>query len=356
MRKLVRVTSVVSRRGILLSSAALAAACVTGVGDSDSELVITDSGVDTESLPTITLNADHYVTTYAATPEISTDTWSLTIADRGAVMQVITYAALASLRGRDKEHTLMCISGGPHNLAIGNAVWTGLPVTELLDALGLAVPDSAVEIKFTGADDYTTSIPVSDLQDGTEHGPLWLVWKMNGEPIPSEHGTICRFLTPGRYGMKNPKWPTRMEFVDTPYVGYWEQFGWSNDASYKTNGLFLRPSAPTTVPVGPVRVQGVAYAGKDPVVAVDVRVVDAGSDSGADSGAGAWQPATLEYAPGGDIWVVWSFEYDAREGRHTLQVRSTTASGRVSSDSPEGTDFLSGYDGSMEVVVEGVVE
>ena len=353
MKKLVRVTSVVSRRGILLSSAALAAACVTGVGDGDSGLIITDTGVDTDALPSITPNEDHYVTTYAGTPEIDTESWSLTIADRGEVLQVITYAALASLQGRDKEHTLMCISGGPHNLAIGNAVWTGLPVTELLDALGLAVPDGAVEIKFTGADDYTTSIPVADLLDGTDHGPLWLVWKMNGEAIPAEHGTICRFLTPGRYGMKNPKWPTRMEFVDTPYVGYWEQFGWSNDASYKTSGLFLRPSAPTTVPVGPVRVQGVAYAGKDPVVAVDIRVVESGADSGA---AGEWQSATLEYAPGKDIWVVWSFDYDALEGRHTLQVRSTTASGRVSSDSSEGNDFLSGYDGSMEVVIEGVVE
>lgn len=355
MQKLLQVTSVLSRRSILLSSAALAAACVTGVGDADSGLVITDTGVDPDALPSITPNDDHYVTTYSSTPEISTETWTLTLLDRGEVMQVITYAALASLQGRDKEHTLMCISGGPHNLAIGNAVWTGLPVTELLDALGLEVPDSAIEIKFTGADDYTTSIPVADLQDGTEHGPLWLVWKMNGEAIPPEHGTICRFLTPGRYGTKNPKWPTRLEFVDAPYVGYWEQFGWSNDASYKTSGLFLRPSAPTSVEVGPVRVQGVAFAGKDPVVAVDIRVVGTGADSGADPGVGAWLPATLEYAPGKDIWVVWSFDYDALEGRHVLQVRSTTASGSVSGDSAEGTDFLSGYDGSMEVVIEGVV-
>lgn len=341
-RLFLRVTSVVSRRGLLLSAAALTAACAADGGDT---AVLADTGVDATPIAPITPNDEHYVTSYSVTPSIDAETWTLTLLDRGTVLRVISYAALYSLGGRDKEHTLMCISGGPHNLAIGNAVWTGVPFTEVLDALGISVPEGTVEIRFTGADDYTTSIPVGDLYDDGAHGPLWLVWEMNGEPIPEKHGTVCRFLTPGRYGMKNPKWPTKVEFSDTPSLGTWEAFGWSNDASYKTGALFLAPSAPTSVPAGPVRVQGVAFAGKDPVVAVDVRV-----------DGGAWQAATLEYAPGADVWVVWSFDYDAAEGQHTLQVRCTTASGAQSLDDPEGSGGLAGYDGSMEVVIEGVAD
>ena len=36
-----------------------------------------------------------------------------------------------------------------------------------------------------------------------------------------------RVFFPGKYGMKKPKWLTRIEFVDKEYLGYWEYQGWS---------------------------------------------------------------------------------------------------------------------------------
>ncbi len=333
--------TIVSRRDLLLSASAMVAAACASEQKSGMDSG-PDTGVDPEALPPITANADFYVTSSMPTPTIDAASWTLTILDRGAVLQVITYATFALLEGREKEHTLMCISAGPGYPAIGNAVWTGLPVTELLDALGIAVPEGVVEIKFQGADGYSTSIPVGDLYDEGLHGPLWLVWKMNGEDLPPEHGTICRFLTPGRYGMKNPKWPTSIEFIDTPYLGFWESYGWSNDASYQASGLFQNPPRSTSVPAGPVTVQGVAFAGKDPVVAVNVRV------DGAE-----WQPATLTYAPGADVWVTWSFDYEATGGAHTLQVQARTAGGMTSNDDPDGTGALDGYDGGMLLTITG---
>lgn len=333
--------TVLSRRDILLSATAVAAAaCVTDAKDPVDSAP--DTGVEQEPLATITDNADFYVTSFSSTPSIDATSWTFTLLDRGAVLRVIDYATLTAMEAREKEHTLMCISGGPTNPAIGNAVWTGLPVTEILANLGIPVPDGVIEIKFMAADGYSTSIPVDDLYDEGLHGPLWLVWQMNGADIPPEHGSLCRFLTPGRYGQKNPKWPVSMEFIDEAYLGFWESFGWSNDASYQANGLFRNPPTSTSVPVGPVTVQGVAFAGKDAVVAVNVRV-----------DYGDWQPATLTYAPGADVWVTWAFDYDVAEGEHTLQVQAVTASGVTSNDDPNGTGIQDGYDGGMLISLTG---
>ncbi len=59
----------------------------------------------------------------------------------------------------------------------------------------------------------------------------FLAWEMNGEPLPRRHGFPLRIFMPGKYGMKMPKWLTRIEFVDKEYLGYWEWQGWSNSAS-----------------------------------------------------------------------------------------------------------------------------
>ena len=338
--------TVVSRRAVLASAAALTAACAADgkqTDDAPDSAGPVDTGIEAAPIPAITANEDFYVTSISSPPEVDLESWTLSIIDRGVVVQVLTRAVLLSLPARDKEHTLMCIGGGPRNLAIGNAVWSGLPVTEMFEILGIPIPEDVVEIKFSGADGYTTSVPLSDLHDEGLHGPLWLVWRMNGADLPAEHGTVCRFLTPGRYGQKNPKWPISIEFVAEPYIGFWESLGWSNDASYAATGLMLQPASYTTVPVGPAVVQGVGFAGKDPIVAVNLRI-----------DRGDWRPATLTYSPGADIWTVWSFDYDVLEGEHTLQVQSLTASGATSNDDPNGTGSGDGYDGSMEITVNGV--
>ena len=48
---------------------------------------------------------------------------------------------------------------------------------------------------------------------------MLLVYEMNGQLLPREHGYPARLLVPGRYGMKNAKWvvglrPTKREFTE----------------------------------------------------------------------------------------------------------------------------------------------
>ncbi len=323
---------VLSRREIVLG----AAAAVSLVACDDAAGPQAGDPAATEPWTPITPNDTFYVTSCCGTPEVDGATWALTLNVGTEVRATIDLAGLDALPAREREHTLECIGANPFHLAISNAVWTGLPLREILDALGVDVPADAVEIVFTGADGYSTSLPVGDLDR-----PAWLVWRMNGEALPAAHGYPARLLVPGRYGMKNPKWITGLSFSTEPYVGYWESYGWSNDATYKANTLVSAPARREIVPEGPARVDGVAFAGSDPVTSVEVRIDD-----------GAWQPATLDYAPGPDVWTLWHFDWEAVAGARVIQARCTTASGATSLADPEGSAGLEGYDGSMEVEVE----
>lgn len=302
-----------------------------------------DTTVDTappdESIPPVTSNEDFYITSCCGEPTVDGGTWALSVLDRGAALGSIDLATLEALETRDKEHTLECIGAGNHNPAIGNAVWSGLPLLEVFDAVGIAVPEGVLELKFGCADGYTTSIPVTDLSR-----PVWLVWRMNGEVLPKPHGYPVRLLVPGRYGMKNPKWIESMEFVSEPYLGFWESFGWSADASFRPNTFVFQPEDLARLPAETLRILGTAFCGDDPIAAVEISV----------DGGQSWQPAEIDYQPGPDVWTLWHLDWTPSPGVHTVQARCRTASGAMSDPSSEGTDGLQGYNGSMAVTVEVV--
>ncbi len=297
-----------------------------------------DAAVWPNPIAAITSNADHYVTSCCEIPLIDPSSWTINLLDVGAPLGTIDWAFLTSLTAKNLEHTLQCISAGPDNLSISNAIWTGLPLKELMIARGIAIPSQRITLKIGAQDGYTTDLPVSDLE-----APLWLMWKMNGEPIPAEHGFPARLVIPGRYGMKNCKWLTQIEFLDQPFLGQWEKTGWSDQAVYKANALILHPVLDQKLLNNQVfRIAGSAYAGADPVVAVAVRVDD-----------GAWQQAVLDYAPGANRWVLWHLDWSAAGlGVHKVQARCTTAAGLISDDNADPMDELSGqgYGGSMSVL------
>lgn len=289
-------------------------------------------------IPDIVDNDDFYVYSYSTPPEVDRERWTCALKVDDAVAGTLDLATLQSLPLREKEHTLQCIGSTPRLQLIGNAIWGGLPLREVFEALGIVLPDTSTTLVFRGADQYHAAIPFSDLDDG----PVWLVWEMNGEPLPDLHGSPARLLVPGRYGVKNVKWPVSIEVQATPHVSYWTTLGWDEFAEYKANAFIASPPDASTLDASPVLVvRGTAFAGDDPIVSVEVSVDD-----------GPFEPAGLDYAPGADIWAVWSFAWRPTEGIHTLQVRATSESGETSEPNPGGTNPLHGYDGSMKITVK----
>jgi hypothetical protein len=298
--------------------------------------VVLDPRVDPTLAP-VTPIGDFYRYQCCGLPDLDPSTHVTTVSHEDEALAEIELAFLDGLASRELEHTLQCIGSSPIVQRIGNAVWRGLPLLEVLDALGVGVPASAVGLRIEAIDGYDAGLPLDDL------AAIWLVWGMNGEPLPLDHGAPARLIVPGRYGVKNLKWLTDIAFVDTPHTSFWSlerNGGWSEEATYKPNALVAHPLSGAPVEPGPVRFVGTAFAGDDPVVSVEVSL-----------DGGPWVDATLDYAPGPGVWVLWSVELSLDEGEHTVQVRCTTASGATSVPDPWGTDPKAGYDGSMLVTV-----
>ncbi len=285
----------------------------------------------------ITPSGELYTQSYSFVPSLYEDRFRLRI--HGLVNQerVLTLSDLRALPRVESLRTLECIGNPVGGSLIGNVVWAGVEAATLWQEVG--VRPEARRAKFEAEDDYTTSV---ELKWITQPGVL-LVYEMNGEPLPPEHGWPLRILMPGLYGQKMPKWIRDIEFIDYDHLGYWEQRGWSDVASVQTNSIIRQPRGLEQTGEGVVPVWGVAFAGLRRITRVDVRVDE-----------GDWQPANLLQDDSSLVWTQWSFDWPADGGRHKVAVRAGDETGFVQSteaDSVLSSSFPAGTDRIHSVVV-----
>jgi DMSO/TMAO reductase YedYZ molybdopterin-dependent catalytic subunit len=73
-----------------------------------------------------------------------------------------------------------------------------------------------------GLDGYTTNIPLEYLlEDDT-----LLAYKLNGEPLPQEHGAPLRLVVPQLYAWKSAKYVSGLTFQSEWQPGFWEERGY----------------------------------------------------------------------------------------------------------------------------------
>jgi DMSO/TMAO reductase YedYZ molybdopterin-dependent catalytic subunit len=271
----------------------------------------------------LTSNRDFYVTSYGGTPQVDAKLWSLKI--HGLVKRPLTlnYADILRMPSIRQVLTLECIGNPPDGDAIGNAEWTGLKLKPLLDRAG--VRPNAVYAGMRAADGYYTGVPVAELMREEN----WLVYRMNGEPLPHEHGFPLRIFIPGKYGMKQPKWLTEIELVETPFIGYWEGRGWSNEAWRKVNSGFFYPRRPRGLlgllsldeaakVTAPVELAGWALAGPS-----GIRRVEVSTDDGA-----TWHAARLLENRSPYVWTTWQYHFaPVTAGDYLVRVKATDGNG-----------------------------
>jgi DMSO/TMAO reductase YedYZ molybdopterin-dependent catalytic subunit len=278
-------------------------------------------------------NEDFYtVTKNVVDPDVSKSVWGLQI--YGLVDRSHTYDfdEISSMPPIDQESTLMCISNGIGNGLAGNAVWTGVPLSDLLNTAG--VKEGAVEVMLYGADGYTDTFSIEKALDPT----TLVVYQMNGVPLPRAHGYPVRVIVPGLYGEKNVKWVTGIEVIDHDGKGFYEQQGWGPDFVIPTRSDFFAPqwrrrggkdSFSGTMKVNQaVRLQGRAFAGDRGIGLVE----------GSVDGGETWDEAAIDYLGTRLTWVFWSYEWTpSAAGEYALTCRSTDLEGNVQTSERRGT-------------------
>jgi DMSO/TMAO reductase YedYZ molybdopterin-dependent catalytic subunit len=73
---------------------------------------------------------------------------------------------------------------------------------------------------------FTSNVPLSYLED---EGAL-LATHADGEPLTPDHGYPLRLVIPGKYFWKSAKWLRAIELSSIDKPGFWERYGYHNDA------------------------------------------------------------------------------------------------------------------------------
>jgi DMSO/TMAO reductase YedYZ molybdopterin-dependent catalytic subunit len=77
--------------------------------------------------------------------------------------------------------------------------------------------------------DFTANVPLEFLED--DHALL--AYEADGEPLTPDHGWPLRLVIPRKYFWKSAKWLRGIELLAADRPGFWERYGYHNDADYK---------------------------------------------------------------------------------------------------------------------------
>lgn len=284
-----------------------------------------------------TPNEDFYrVDTALTVPTIDPATWRLVIDGMVDQRVELSFQDILDMGLDEYAITLTCVSNEVGGELVGNAMWLGVP---LRDVLAKAGPQSGADMVLSrSVDGYTASTPLSALTDDGLDAILAVA--MNGEPLPLEHGFPVRMVVPGLYGyVSATKWLTELTvttFADDE--AYWTPRGYSAKAPIKFSSRVDTPKIGEAVSAGRVPIAGVAWAQTVGIERVEVRIDD-----------GDWVPAQLSAPINEDTWVQWFMDWDATPGTHYVAVRAINKDGdlQIEERAPIAPSGSSGWQRSL---------
>jgi DMSO/TMAO reductase YedYZ molybdopterin-dependent catalytic subunit len=150
------------------------------------------------------------------TPTIATDDWSFTVDGRVEQPTTWTWNEIHALPPSAYAGDIHCVTTWS-KLGI---TFSGVSVDTLL-AAARPLPSAAFVLAscHTG---YTTNLPLADVTGGR----AWVVWDVDGGPLPRAHGGPARLLVPHLYFWKSAKWVSGITLLDHDQPGFWERNGY----------------------------------------------------------------------------------------------------------------------------------
>jgi DMSO/TMAO reductase YedYZ molybdopterin-dependent catalytic subunit len=229
--------------------------------------------------------------------------------------------------------------------AVGNAEWTGVPLSALLERAGME--DDACEIVLEGADRGTPKeapVPPGPIAYARSlsrakamQREVLIAYQMNGRDLPPDHGFPLRAIVPGHYGMASVKWLTRIHSLREPFQGYWQtsDYAYWDDldgqpvrralAEIQVKSEITRPGVyETLVPNQVYTVSGAAWAGETEVTDIAVST----------DGGRSWAEAEFVDPAQRHAWRRWRFSWQVpnKPGQYILMARASDAKGGTQPD------------------------
>ncbi len=286
--------------------------------------VASAAGGDVASTPGITpivvANDDFYrIDTAIVVPQVNPDNWELTIDGMVDRPITLTFEDLVERASLVEPVTLSCVSNEVGGGLVGNAIWRGVPLTDLLDEAG--VQSGATQIASRSVDGWTCGFPTDLAYDGRT---AMVAIAMNDEALPLEHGFPARLVVSGLYGyVSATKWLEQITLTTLEdFDGYWIPRGWAKDGPIKTQSRIDTPRRGEGVEIGVERaIAGVAWAPDIGIRTVEVQIDDE-----------PWIEAELGESLGVNAWRQWRVRWTPTPGEHRLRVRATDETGATQTE------------------------
>jgi len=263
-------------------------------------------------------------------------------------------AAVNQCSGNSRSRLQPRVPGGQWgNGAMGNAMWTGVRLRELLDAAG--VKNGSVQVQFEGLDagagpkgmGSNRFLKSLDLTNAALDETI-VAYLMNGEPLPMLNGFPLRLVVPGYFATYWTKSVSWIRVLDTPDDNFWMKTayripdtprGTTTPEEMKAGKLktipiermpvrsfLVSPDGSSKIPTGlGVMLRGVAFSGYGKVVKVEI----------SDDGGSSWKAAELGEDRGSYSFRSWQVAWTPKlPGKYSIAVRATDEKGNVQPDEP----------------------
>jgi DMSO/TMAO reductase YedYZ molybdopterin-dependent catalytic subunit len=261
-------------------------------------------------------------------------TLSLSLAELQALPQV-EIAAVNQCSGNSRGLFGPRVPGAQWgNGAMGNALWTGVRLRDILERAGVA--PGAVQVRFSGLDNPPGAAPdfaKALALDRAIADDTIVAYGMNGVQLPLLNGFPLRLIVPGWFSTYWVKALDTIEVLRAPDTGYWMEKAYRIPAAPRASVVPGAKDFPT-VPIGRMiprafftrtdakAVRGVALGGDSGVSKVDWSI-DAGK---------SWHAAELGPDHGAYSFRRWAATLPA--GEHVVAVRTTNAKGEAQTADP----------------------
>ncbi|MEX1173221.1 MAG: sulfite oxidase-like oxidoreductase [Chloroflexota bacterium] len=157
---------------------------------------------------------------YGSVPKMDLATWDFRVYGEVDAPFTLTWDQFRTLPRKEVHTDIHCVT----RWSKLDTTWEGVPIQAILELA--QVRSSATHVVSHAEQGYTANLPLSVLDDDD----VLLADTFDGQPLDPEHGYPLRLIVPKKYFWKSSKWIRGLEFLDHDVPGFWERYGYHNDA------------------------------------------------------------------------------------------------------------------------------
>ena len=191
---------------------------------SKAEDKVREAGYDPARLPPGQYLTEKWPVLHAGdVPDVDVATWTLRLWGEVEEEIALGYDELRALPATEVTTDIHCVTRWSRFDA-------GFKGVHWRDLAQLCRPKPTARFAIAHAEQgFTANVPLAALED--EHALV--VYEADGEPLTPEHGGPVRLVIPSKYFWKSAKWLTGIELSSVDKPGFWERYGYHNDADYR---------------------------------------------------------------------------------------------------------------------------